>query len=297
MRRRIKQLIFIFSFVAVFVIGALVIKGATPSGKIKVNPIGNVVCPTGYIQVPGNSTFGTSDFCVMQYEARCAAGDEVGSNGCTAPYNVATSRTGGTPWASITQTASITACTAAGGHLITNNEWMTIARNAEQVVGNWSGGAVGSGAMSTGWVASNTAVAPTTDASCLYNTGADTCNSAGTVQQRRTLTLSNGQTIWDLSGNVWEWTNDTCTQTNWYNSGWLEWTDANLADYEKPNAGPLGAYTSTNRVGKYYGCTANGNAFLRGGSWSYNTYAGAFALGLNYAPASYHTNFGFRCVR
>ena len=297
MRRRIKQLIFIFSFVAVFVIGALVIKGATPSGKIKVNPIGNVVCPTGYIQVPGNSTFGTSDFCVMQYEARCAAGDEVGSNGCTAPYNVATSRTGGTPWASITQTASITACTAAGGHLITNNEWMTIARNAEQVAGNWSGGAVGSGAMSTGWVANNTAVAPTTDASCLYNTGADTCNSAGTVQQRRTLTLSNGQTIWDLSGNVWEWTNDTCTQTNWYNSGWLEWTDANLADYEKPNAGPLGAYTSTNGVGKYYGCTANGHVFLRGGSWDYSNYAGAFTLLLSSAPGYSDTRIGFRCVR
>jgi len=38
MRRRIKQLIFIFSLVAVFAIGALIIYSATPSGKLKINP-------------------------------------------------------------------------------------------------------------------------------------------------------------------------------------------------------------------------------------------------------------------
>jgi len=28
------------------------------------------------------------------------------------------------------------------------------------------------------------------------------------------LTLSNGQYIWDIPGNVWEWTNDTITEAN-----------------------------------------------------------------------------------
>ena len=226
----------------------------------------------------------------MQYEAKWVGG-------------VASSTPDGNPKVSISQLDSITACTAAGGHLITNNEWMTIARNAEQVASNWSGGSVGSGTMATGWVnTSNTAVAPTTDASCLYNTGANTCDSAGTVLQRRTLTLSNGMTLWDISGNVWEWTNDTCTQTNWnyYAASWYEWTNISnpdLSDYEKPNGGPLGAYTSTNGVGRYYGCSVNGNAFIRGGTWGNGTLAGAFTLSLDDAPGASGTVIGFRCVR
>src|SRR5579884_4158748 len=29
-------------------------------------------CPEGYILVPGSKLYGTSDFCVMKYEAKCA---------------------------------------------------------------------------------------------------------------------------------------------------------------------------------------------------------------------------------
>jgi len=237
-------------------------------------------------------------FCVMQYEARNVGG-------------VATSTASGTLYISITQTAAASACSALGSgyHLITNTEWMMLARDAESVASNWSGGSVGSGNLARGWAANtgygdtwtNTAAASSTGSSCLYNTAANTCGSTGTFLYRRTHILSNGQTIWDMSGNVWEWTNDTCmagTGTGyWQGTGWIEWTDSTLSDYEKLVAGPAGAYTAANGAGRYYGCSANGNGFLRSGSWDDGSVAGLFNLNLGGAPTSSGTNLGFRCDR
>ena len=288
-----KQFIFILAGVAVIATGVLVVKSAVPSGKLKVNPIGQV-CPTGYIPVPGSSTFGTNDFCVMQYEAKNVGG-------------IATSQAGTTPWASITQTAAITACTASGGHLITNNEWMTIARNAEQVASNWSGGSVGSGGMYRGNVGLDDALG--------YD-GSDPEYGTGR-NSKASLTLSNGQVIWDLSGNVWEWTNNTiacgaaqCTTDEMpYDatpaSEWIEFNTINTYgqlsyDQIRPS-NP--AWISTQGMGKLYtdydvaSPSGNTHAFRRGGYWGNTTIAGAFALHLGDAPAGSFTQVGFRCVR
>lgn len=248
-------------------------------------------CPTGWI----DSGYG---FCVMQYEARNVSG-------------VATSIASGTPYVNITQTQAAAACSAlgSGSHLITNAEWMTLARDIEATASNWSSGTVGTGNLARGWTANtadgdtwtNTAVAPTTDASCLYNAGANTCGATGTFLYRRTHTLSNGQIIWDMSGNVYEWTHDICTTGTgigyWQGAGWIEWTDSSLSDYEKIIAGPAGNYNATNGAGRYYGCSANGNAFLRSGRWDYGSYAGVFGLNLYSAPSRSDTYVGFRCVR
>lgn len=262
------------------------------NGNVSITGQLYMTCPTDWI----DSGYG---FCVMQYEARNVGG-------------VATSTASGTPWVSITQTAAATACSALGNgaHLITNAEWTTLARDAESLASNWSGGTVGSGAMAHGWAAgtangdswTNTAVASTTGSSCLYNTGANTCGSSGTFLYRRTLNLSNGNTIWDLSGNAYEWTHDICysgTGTGyWYNSSWLEWNDSNLTDYEKLISGPMsGTYTGDNGVGRYLGCTANGDTFFRGGAFNDGSYAGAFALRLDFSPSGTAASIGFRCVR
>lgn len=230
-------------------------------------------------------------FCVMKYEAK-----EVGG--------LATSTPTGNPWININQDQARTACQAIGAQLITNAQWTTLARNIETTASNWSNGVVGSGVLARGWAASNSygdswtnsVVATSTGPLCLYNTGADACGSTGNHLYKRTHTLSNGQTIWDLSGNVWEWNNDTCSQTNWNNSTWIEWNDDALSDYEKTNAGSLGNYTSANGAGRYYGCTANGNGFIRGGDWDLGDYAGMFTLNLNYAPSDLDTDIGFRCT-
>jgi formylglycine-generating enzyme required for sulfatase activity len=191
----------------------------------------------------------------------------------------------------------------AGYHLITNKEWMTVARNAEQVASNWTNGVVGgSNVLAAGWRnGSNTGVAPNNTPACLYNTGANTCNATGTVDQRRTLTLSNGNTIWDIGGNVYEWTNDLVNDANntWASgiaAGWQEWTTFTATQRDSGGPGSTVAYTSTNGVGQVYG-GANGNAFLRGGMWGSGAAAGAFTLALYYVPSGSSAYRGFRCAR
>ena len=278
-------------------IGNVGIGTTTPNFKLDVagdvNITGQIYmgCPTGWV----DSGYG---FCVMQYEARNVSG-------------VATSTASSTPWTWVSQTQAAAACSALGNgaHLITNAEWMILARDIESVSSNWSSGTVGSGNLARGWTANlsygdtwtNNAFAPSTGSTCLYNTGADTCGASGTFLYRRTHTLSNGQTIWDLSGNVSEWTHDICTTGTgtgyWQGAGWVEWTDSSLSDYEKITAGPIGTYTATNAVGRYYGCSANGNGFLRGEYWADGSYVGLFSLYLNAAPSYSNSTIGFRCAR
>jgi hypothetical protein len=64
-----------------------------------------------------------------------------------------------------------TACAALGGqyHLITNAEWMTIARSIEATATNWSTGTINSGAINRGHTdgtPANTLAASTDDDAC-----------------------------------------------------------------------------------------------------------------------------------
>ena len=184
---------------------------------------------------------------------------------------------------------------------------MTIERNVEALAANWQGGSVGTGCMYGGHMDNNPAnsLAASTDNDNYYGTG-DTAGEAakcpfdttdGQKASRRTMNLSNGEVIWDFSGNVYEWTDAQCG-TPWdTTAAWQEWNVAGLTDYEKYVGGPDGSYTSSNGVGKYYGCTANGNAFLRGGAWYSGADAGVAALVLNNAPSSSTTGVGFRCCK
>jgi len=266
-------------------------------------------CPQGYVLVSNNPNINTDDeyytrmqkqaFCVMKYEAKNVNG-------------VATSQASGTPWVSITQTAAISACQSAGSHLITNDEWMAIARNAEQVASNWSGGSVGNGYMYSGHndnSPANSLAASTDDNEGYFGTG----NTSG--NQRRTLTLSNGSVIWDLAGNVWEWTNNTIAQNNQPGSSntcddaagkgcWFEFTEIN--DYRGLSYNVIrpsdSSWNSSNGVGKIWsygdGETATTDrAFVRGGDWNDRAYAGAFTLYLNDAPSDSYNGIGFRCAR
>jgi hypothetical protein len=126
-----------------------VLGGQSGSGKAddKNGPIiDSVDCPDGYISVPGNSNLGTDDFCVMKYEAKIGAAGEAVSNAqgqLLRGLNLAEAK------------AKCEELNTLHGvqnqyRLITNKEWMTIARNAENVDVNWSGGAVGAGCLNRG---------------------------------------------------------------------------------------------------------------------------------------------------
>jgi len=309
--------------------------------------------PSGWIQVPGNDTYTGSDFFVMKYEAKCALNSDL-TTGLTSPdtgYNTydndntacttdrqLVSVASGWPVTEISQTNSQTLCQNIGSayHLITNDEWMTIARNAESVDSNWSGDSVGSGNLTRGWAAhtsygdswTNSEAAPQTDTDCLYNTGADTCGSTGTHLYKRTFTLSNGVQIWDISGNVYEWNSgkiecaaDACTadempyssdpDSEWveYSSEATGWSGEVLATYGSltwDDLGPLdNTYNSDQAIGRLYtddnaaypsDPSGTTHAFVRGGHWSLGASAGAFTLGLTGAPEHEVHPVGLRCA-
>ncbi len=259
------------------------------------------VPPSGWVEVPGNSTYSTTNFLSMKYEAKNVSG-------------VATSQAASTPWVSISQTSAISACSTLGSsdHLMTNNEWMTVANNAETQGSNWSSGTVGTGGMYGGNMDNfpGNALAASTDDSLGWTGTNDTSTNGfklpfattGTAgdttkgkEQRRTYTLSNGAVIWDLSGNVWEWTNNIQSSAIDTTGGWAEWNSANVAAGALALYGPPSGYLSAQGMGQIYGGALN-NGFLRGGRWIDGADAGAFALNLGGAPSDVDTSIGFRCA-
>ena len=123
----------------------------------------------------------------------------------------ATTTAAGVPSVSLNQSNANTSCTnnGAGYGLITNAEWMTIARNIEAQGSNWTGGVVGSGQLWRGNADNDPSALKVLAASTDDNQGYEGTLNSSPSTEKRTHTLSNGQVIWDLSGNLWEWTNDT----------------------------------------------------------------------------------------
>lgn len=247
-----------------------------------------ISCPTGFIVVPGSTTYSTSDFCVMKYEAK---NDGSGK---------AVSVPGGTPWVNISQTSAITTAQAActNCHLITEAEWMTIAQNVLSVPSNWSTGTIGSGYIYSGHndnYPANALAASANDSDGYYGTG----NTTGS-NQRRTLTLTNGEVIWDLAGNVWEWTSGQTTGgqpgiTGESAFGYKEWkaitSNGNLAVNPFPSGTGISSANTwdanTNGIGRIYSYASDASlrGLDRGGYWLDGSSAGLLALGLNFSPS------------
>lgn len=281
-------------------------KEISQTGKTRVSGLNNNIaattlpaaCPSGFIRVPGSITYGTSDFCVMKYEAKQAS--------ATVPISTPTDL----PWVSITQTNAIAyapnvaGCT--GCHLISEAEWMTIAQNVLSVPSNWSGGAVGSGYIYSGHNDGTPAAALAADAS-------DSNVYSGTGQsspsnQRRTLTLTNNEVIWDFAGNVWEWTAGQTTgghpagMASWT---WYEWTAVSGGTFAvNPFPSSIGdsnsnTWNSAQGVGRIWGLTIDATlrGFMHGGAWNNNITAGVLALALDGQPSASAGDVGFRASR
>lgn len=271
---------------------------STPAVATTINgsSIGNA-CPSGFIPVPGSGTYSTNDFCIMKYEAKNSAGKAI-------------STATGLPWDSITQIDAITTSTAActGCHLVTEAEWMTVAQNILSVPSNWSSGIVGSGYIFSGHndgAPANALIADSNDS----NGYVGETNTGG--NQKRTLTLTNGQVVWDMTGNVWEWTSGQTSGNqpgvigNAYNT-FIEWpnitTRGNLTVNPYPNGTSLlGAsnWNSSNGIGQILSNPADNtlHGFLRGGYWNYTVNNGILTLSLVYVPGSMGVGVGFRVSR
>lgn len=275
-------------------------------------------CPTGFIEVPGNSSLGTDDFCVAKYEMKGTAG------------NISSVEAG----AALVGVSALDAFNECLGHtvplytgkfwLITNPQWMTIARNLEGVSENWSTGTVGAGYINRGWSAdanydafvaspdtvwTTTIAADNSTTNCLYNTALG-CAATGRFVYKRTHQLSNGFEIWDFGGNVSEfvdWEGDdtdyiyTIGPTTCANHGDIAQefsvTDACFIndDYR-----PAGGYDSSHEVGKWLSFTGATGLLLRGGRYSagHEKLMGIYTIHLASIATTIDTqpDLGFRCV-
>jgi hypothetical protein len=279
-------------------------------------------CPVGFIPVAPNPVVGTTtEFCVMKFEAKC-----LGASCPTAtpgPTATAVSQAAGTPWTSIDQINAKLACTNKGAQydLISNPEWMTIARDIEMNVLNWTGGSIGSGVLSRGHTdnspASTLAVSNVNDP--YAGTGNTAVQAVGSGrEQKRTFILSNAESLWDFSGNVWEW-------VNWSLGAPLTTVAPNNKAYVGVENGPQTAYAeftslsvnissgdqmemitwrptnptfnSSHYIGRYIaGANNSGGAAFRGNDFDDGANAGIFSLNLNEDSTASYPDIGFRCV-
>ncbi|MFZ5629214.1 MAG: hypothetical protein ACOY5B_08790 [Spirochaetota bacterium] len=207
------------------------------------------------------------------------------------------------PWVNITQGNAKNACALLGTqyHLITNAEWMTIARSIEATTTNWSTGTVSSGTLNRGHsdnVPPNTLAASTDDSPCV-GTG-DTCSPTVHHVQRRTHVLANGEIIWDFAGNAKEFidwfllTDRAGTSSTYVEVNAPTPTTSMPANTFKSNDTGL---LSTNGIGMYWRDTQGSNGYaMRGGHLSNGSDGGIYNL--DFEPSSSYTNsrVGFRCA-
>ncbi len=250
-------------------------------------------CPNGYTGVPKNSSIGTSrDFCVMKFEARDNAGVAVSIPGMELITN-------------ITAASAQAKCAGLGSgyYLISNAEWMTIARNIEGVTTNSSGGVFRQGNAYSG---------SPTSLSCLVSgrssaEGACPSIAPETFLTNRTHVLNNGEEIWDFSGNVEEWVDwkkgpngfDLGPQTCVLGSYELSMVPFNCRNtplsIDPTKYRPAdSALTSINGVGTFTG--GPGGAMVRGGHAASSSDAGIYSASLLNLASYVNSKRGFRCV-
>lgn len=285
-----------------------------------------------WVLVPGNPTFGTSDFYVMKYDTGCvnaSTGVAVSSpmDGNAYDYSSSTSSAcvpanglvissvpNAIPIVDITQASATAACGYVGGTLMSNADWQTIAWNVEEVASNWSGGAVGSGTMYSGHsdgVPYQASVASADDSQdCVGTDGPSSCGGTGSnTTQVRTLTLSNGGVVWDMGGNLYQWMSDTIIGNDEPNVGsggyaWNEFTAiTNWGAMTQQTAGPENsAWNSSQGIGQIesgdVATDTEMHPLARGGYWANDQSAGIESLFLQYDPG-WPNDYavGFRCVK
>ncbi|CAN5153422.1 hypothetical protein BH11PAT4_BH11PAT4_3940 [soil metagenome] len=329
------------AFFLLIAVGCAFWLGATSS-----LPSDTTGCPEGYIAIPDE------DFCVMRYEA------QHGSN------NLPMSKPGVFPWNFQSPVGAKDACEDLGSsyHLMTSDEWMAVANNilstplndlsaeagVQLAVGNSAGAkqvqAVPAVSVSTASCTLSESVSSDANKNCPLRGSVPYTGTAGSWNVpyvsgqpsrslSRTLSLSNGEVIWDFTGNLWEWMADSYVFEDKTGTGetfevdsdgltgngihatfpitktrWIEYNEVaaygNLAA-SKPLDPTL---TSANGIGKISlnpgwswddasGYTTPFKAVGRGGAWANNENSGIYSVDLALGP-SYSRNYtGFRCVK
>ncbi len=260
----------------------------------------------GVAQCPDGTSFinKLGGYCIDKYEASTPGCEVVGNNcasaqtgyctACTPDAGVfgsSSSSTGTTvlayskpnvaPLVRVSQLQARQMCANAGKHLCTDEEWM----GASNILGKVYN------------LPTDLAVAPYR---CI--TGSSTyCNYAGNSNKACNTTLwsggnsncSSAEGVYDMVGNVWEWTNETVYYTKPCNTAVAGfcYINATSGDWQTSSTSPVygndGVYFTAN--------TTTNKAVSRGGYWGGGAIAGPFCAYLHIAPSVVDVAIGFRC--
>jgi len=231
-------------------------------------------------------------YCIDKYEASVWNSDGTwNSESNTSTWNAAAdtdaalaagayanSSEGKYPWVYIDQTEARTACANYPGgnkYLCTDEQWLGAANIKGQIYNlplELTDCTVNEG-TDCDWADS-----PGGGDACMTGNKADCVSSEG---------------VYDMVGNVWEWTNITMDVINPLGNST---TGTGTVGWYYFNGTGWGVATAKyGNDGVYFPKTIPGNAVRRGGSWSYGPDAGPFCARLSSAPTSTYHGIGFRC--
>ena len=324
----------------VVAVGAVLWHRPVQDSKKKVPVTSSKICPSGFVMIPGDPMHKTDDFCVMKYDAKCTNTDpscvtkegvyKNNESGCACQGNFQiVSTPTGMPVTYIpeddgTSGSAKAYCQNAGWHLMTNSEWMTIARNVAEVPANWcdkDGTNCGNPPGTLGKILANghndlfpnKALPAGTDDQPCFGTTADESGKCGSKSsQKRTLILNNGEIIWDFAGNVWQWVDVVVLRNNephtsaparglgW--SLWL-WSEFSAVPFDEDYSPSNPNWDSSNGVGRIFHYNLIGDTdatvytFIRGGNWRHGADSGVFTVHMQPFPGKPNIDdIGFRCV-
>lgn len=204
-------------------------------------------------------------FQVSQYACTQGADGKVESNADHAP------------WVRINYHEAREACEKSGYKLITEKQWLAIAWDVSQQDCNWTGGNVGEGEIFQGirnWH---------------VESAQPGCYEPTDESERRWLTLSNGERICDLNGNVYQWVfDDVQGDENGIIARDFAEDSISITTPPYPN--------EEKGMGNYEVWDWSGGALVRGGCWGSGSFAGVFRLGRDW-PGSRCDGVGFRCTK
>ena len=203
-----------------------------------------------------------------------------GVNSDTGTTAIAHSRANVAPFVGVSQKQARQMCANAGKHLCTDEQWLAAADLKGQYYN-----------LPTSLSAS--------PYYCVVDSGTY-CNYAGNSNYAcNTTKYKNGDSgcnssagVYDMTGNVWEWTNETvnyvkpCTPAT---SGYCYWNGTGWGTSGNAKFGNDGVYYLDNST------TRSGYAVLRGGRWADGAGPGPFGAALHNAPSDVHSAIGFRC--
>jgi len=182
------------------------------------------------------------------------------------------------PWVEINYDDARKACAVAGYDLLAETRALAIAYDISQQDINWTGGRVGEGKIFQGIHKDNVSEAQ-----------AGTYESED-AEERRWHQLSNGERIYDFSGNCYTWVFDDVQGDENGLTGEI------AADSISLTTAP--AKSQKNGVGWYPegGANWSGVALVRGGCWCSSSLAGVFRLS-DGGPEIRYGVVGFRCTK